>query len=99
MKPKILEFAISRTEPATKPYRYDFERSLNVVTVDGQDYPFIDSNVDTSTTTKTRVSREQDDRGLDPHFATKTKVQREGDDFSPYLGLKTKTFVKNERDD
>jgi hypothetical protein len=100
MKPKILEFATELAESSIQlPYRYDFERSLNVVTVEGETEPFINSDVCLNTQTKTRVAREQDDRQITPELATKTKIQKESDDFSVYLGLKTKTFVKNERDD
>lgn len=103
MKPFILKFAEKQIDsPATVVHHYSFEKSLNVVAVDGTTKALIElGSIESVVSTKTRVARESDDVHSELlEASTKTKVQREGDDNSyPILELATKTMVKKESDD
>lgn len=102
MRPLILDFKTARLEdenPIT--YTYDSYQSLNVVTFNGQNKPFIDiRSTDLELMTKTKVERERDDDGFLAELGTKTEALRERDDREDLLlELQTKTFTTRERDD
>jgi len=84
MKPLILDYAEKRKGDIKTIYDYDFQKSLNVIEINGKRKPFIDSNrEDISLLTKTKVKSESDD----DEFAllelqTKTFVKQERDDES-----------------
>jgi len=102
MKPIILDYAVERREGIDSLYHYDFARSLNVVTVENKDIPFIDSNSKTlSLLTKTKTISERDDENFKMiEMSTHTKVVNEGsDDYNFPLEFMTKTFTNQERDD
>jgi len=102
MKPIILDFATNRKGDDTVPYKYDQDRSMNVITVGNEKKVFIDTNPnDLSMLTKTKVEREKDDIENDIlDIRTKTEVRRERDDnWNPLLEMTTKTFTRQERDD
>ncbi len=102
MKSLLLDYSETRKGEATKYYEYDFNQSLNVVTVEGKQKILIETNNDDiSLLTKTKVKQESDD---DNHsileLQTKTEVKQERDDeANTILELQTKTLVKQERDD
>jgi len=82
MKPLILDFAEKRKGDVKTVYDYDFEKSLNVIEINGKKKPFIASNrEDISLLTKTKVRSESDD---ETHcllqLQTKTFVKQERDD-------------------
>ncbi|SDS49948.1 hypothetical protein SAMN05192545_1509 [Maribacter dokdonensis] len=102
MKPLILDYAEKRKGDIKTIYDYDFQKSLNVIEINGKRKPFIDSNrEDISLLTKTKVKSESDDDEFTLlELKTKTEVNQERDDDThSLLELQTKTFVKQERDD
>jgi hypothetical protein len=102
MRPIILDYAIERKGEIKAVYKYDFSESLNVITVEGNKLPFIDSTYkDVTLLTKTKVMQESDDNSFDMlELQTKTEVNRErDDDFNLFLELQTKTLIHQERDD
>lgn len=84
MKPLILDYAEKRKGDITTIYDYDFQKSLNVIEINGQKKPFIDSNrEDISLLTKTKVKSESDDDEFTLlELQTKTFVKQERDDES-----------------
>ena len=102
MRPLILDFKVSRQDvDVSVPYTYSISEAMNMIEVEGQLIPFIDSESPAmELQTKTKVHREADDvRGL-LELKTKTENRRERDDRSDnFLELKTKTFVAREKDD
>jgi hypothetical protein len=44
MKPLILDYAEKRKGDIKTIYNYDFQKSLNVIEINGKRKPFIDSN-------------------------------------------------------
>ena len=84
MKPIILDYAIERKEKMDSIYEYDFSEALNMLTIEGDKIPFIDSTcTDIALQTKTRATRESDDIGFNIlEMQTKTFTQRERDDES-----------------
>ncbi|MEA4886003.1 MAG: hypothetical protein VB063_04880 [Bacteroides graminisolvens] len=101
MKALILDYAIKREADIKPIYQYDFEKGLNVITIDDKKIPFIDSSSeDIALLTHTRVVRESNDENIDIlELQTKTKIARERDDDNFLLELYSKTFVARERDD
>ncbi len=101
MKPFILDYTIERKGEIKTLYKYDFNESLNVITVGNKKIPFIDSTTDDiALLTKTKVIQESDDSNDLLELMTKTEVYREkDDDCGLFLELKTKTFTNQERDD
>jgi hypothetical protein len=102
MRPIILDYAIERKGEMSLIYEYDFSESLNVITIEGNKLPFIDSTFkDVALLTKTRAIQESDDSSFDLlELQIKTKQNRERDDvYNYFLELQTKTFTKQERDD
>ncbi|WP_405248102.1 hypothetical protein [Cellulophaga sp. Asnod2-G02] len=84
MKPLILDYAEKRKGDIETVYDYDFQKSLNVIEVNGEKKPFIDSNrEDISLLTKTKVRSESDDDQFTLlELKTKTFVKQERDDES-----------------
>tara|TARA_R110000796_G_scaffold252645_1_gene390135 strand:- start:16876 stop:17142 length:267 start_codon:yes stop_codon:yes gene_type:complete len=84
MKPIILEFVIERKGETKTVYEYDFHESLNVITLNDEKKPFIDSRLeDITLLTKTKIKSESDDNDIDIlELKTKTFTQRERDDES-----------------
>jgi len=102
MKPLIFDFQEKRTEYAPEViYKYDFQKSLNVVEVENGTIPFIDLDDKTiEMTTKTKAHRENDDHHSLLELQTKTEVRRERDDRPQHsIELMTKTYTKRESDD
>ncbi|WP_417197727.1 hypothetical protein [Bizionia sp.] len=102
MKPLILDYAEERKGNINTIYNYDFQRSLNVIEINGEKKPFIDSNrKHISLLTKTKVKSESDDDEFTLlELQTKTEVNQERDDEThSLLELQTKTLVTQERDD
>ena len=102
MQPLILDFKIARLEEENPiVYSYDHDQSLNIVSIDGQNKPFIDiQSSDVELMTKTKAERERDDDSFLTELGTKTEVLRERDDRADtLLELQTKTFTIRERDD
>jgi len=101
MKPLILDYKIVRKQSDVDMfYQYDAKQSLSVITIDGENKPFIEAETsDIEIMTKTRVHRENDDDRFLFELATKTEVKRERDDpRDNFLELSTKTFTSRERD-
>ena len=102
MRPLILDFKVPRRDvDVSIPYTYSISEAMNMIEVDGQHMPFIDSESPAmELQTKTKAHREADDvRGL-LEVKTKTETRRERDDRSDtFLELKTKTFVAREKDE
>ncbi len=100
MKPLLLNYAIDRTGDKHIVYDYDYSKSLNVIDVNGEKIPFIDSDSsEVSLLTKTKVKSESDDDTM-LHLKTKTEARPERDDnVKSLLELTTKTFTRQERDD
>lgn len=100
MRPLLLNYAIERTGETQILYHYDFSKSLNVIDVNGDKIPFIDSDSsEISLLTKTKVQSESDDDNM-LHLKTKTEVRQERDDnVKSLLEMTTKTFTRQERDD
>lgn len=84
MKPLILDYAEKRRGDVKTIYDYDFQKSLNMIEVNGKKKPFIDSNrEDISLLTKTKVKSESDDDEFTLlELQTKTFVKQERDDES-----------------
>lgn len=102
MKPVILDYAIERKEKTNSIYEYDFSEALNMLTIEGNKIPFIDSTcTDIALLTKTRATRESDDNSFNMlELQTKTDASRErDDDYNCFLEMLTKTFSQIERDD
>lgn len=102
MKPLILDFKTTRVDPGASPcYQYDPIESLNTVSLNGRNIPFIDTTAnDIEFLTRTRVMGEKDDASLLFDLTTKTKVVNERDDHqTDHVILSTKTLVKTESDD
>lgn len=102
MRPLILDYKITRSEESSVvPFFYDPRTSLNMISIEGLEIPFIDS--DTSAVdlmTKTKQHRENDDDRFRFELATKTEVNRERDEPSgSLLELMTKTLKSRESDD
>lgn len=102
MKSLLLDYSETRKGETIKYFEYDFNQSLNVVTIDGKKKIFIETNKnDISLLTKTKVRQESDDNNHNIlELQTKTEVKQERDDeSSTILELQTKTLLKQERDD
>jgi hypothetical protein len=102
MKPIILDYAIERKGETDSIYEYDFPEALNMLTIEGNKIPFIDSTCNNiAFLTKTKVIQESDDNSFDMlELQTKTDVSRERDDnCNCLLEMQTKTFTQRERDD
>ncbi len=84
MKPLILDYTEKRKGNLKTIYDYDFQKSLNVIEINGKRKPFIDSNrEDISLLTKTKVKNESDDDEFTLlELKTKTFVKQERDDES-----------------
>jgi hypothetical protein len=82
MKPVILDYAIERKGKLNSIYEYDFLEALNMLTIEGNKIPFIDSTCnDIALLTKTRMVQESDDNSFDMlELQTKTNAGRERDD-------------------
>jgi hypothetical protein len=102
MKSIILDYAMERKGETTSIYEYDFSESLNVITIEGNKLPFIDStHKGVALLTKTKIIQESDDNSFDMlELQTKTEQHREeDDDYNYLLELQTKTFTQRESDD
>ena len=84
MKPLILDYVEKRKDEMETFYVYDFQKSLNVIEINGKKKPFIDFNrEDISLLTKTKIKSESDDDGFALlELQTKTLVKQERDDES-----------------
>jgi hypothetical protein len=102
MKPLILDYAINRKGEINVLYEYDFQESLNTITVNNQKKAFIDSaNDDVSFLTKTKVQLESDDNDFNLlELSTITRVLKERDeDYCSLMEFQIKTLISRERDD
>jgi hypothetical protein len=102
MKPIILEYAIERKGETNSIYEYDFSEALNMLVIEGNKIPFIDSTCnDIALLTKTKIVQESDDNSFNMlEMQTKTEVISERDDnCNCLLEMQTKTLTQQERDD
>lgn len=102
MKPIILDYAIDRKGDDNPIFEYDYQRSMNVITLGSKKRAFIESkSSDLALLTSTRIKTENDDSQTNMlELQTNTKVKQEQDDDNKFLlELRIKTFVKRERDD
>lgn len=83
MKSVILDYAIGRKEEAQTIYQYNYEESLNTISINNRKVTYINSNSkDISLQTKTLViSESDDDDNINIiELQTKTKIAQESDD-------------------
>lgn len=80
-KPIILNNAVNRVGDDNKIFKYDYNKDINVVQMNGQEMPFIsiDKRVSELFTKTAEASRERDDDDdiYCLEFQTKTFVERE----------------------
>ena len=103
-KPIILNNAVNRVGDDNKIFKYDYNKDINVVQMNGQEMPFIsiDKRVSELFTNTAEASRERDDEEYSCcELFTKTEVTRERDDDDDIycLEFQTKTFVERELGD
>lgn len=102
MKPLIFENAIDRIEKINTHYEYDFDQSLNLISLNNKRQAVIDLNSSNlSMITKTKVNVESDDFDMTMlDLQTITRVRQESnDEYNLFVWNNISTYVKKERDD